>query len=167
MWARPGQHGDQIRPSYGADQANMETRTDHHDARFGPKKLRTDPACIETKTGLHGGLNRYIYGVETLLSREQIRFTVHGGQIHSSSWNADTAFMEVRYDLHLGHIQSPKSNANFRDITQNVLKNKILHEIFRILSRFAHYISCYFSENRLPLAQCTAVTITRDFGKGS
>ena len=30
----------------------------------------------------------------------------------------------------------PKSNPNFRDTTRNVVKNEILHEIFRIVSRF-------------------------------
>ena len=30
----------------------------------------------------------------------------------------------------------PKSNQNFRDITRNVEENKILHKIFRVVSRF-------------------------------
>ena len=45
---------------------------------------------------------------------------------------------------------------NFRDTPRNVEENEILHEIFRKVSRFPHYISCYISENRLPLGQCTA-----------
>ena len=31
----------------------------------------------------------------------------------------------------------------------------ILHEIFRVVSHFPRYISCYFAENRFPLGQCT------------
>ena len=33
-------------------------------------------------------------------------------------------------------------------------ENEILHEIFRIVSRFPHYISCFFAESRFPLGQC-------------
>ena len=35
----------------------------------------------------------------------------------------------------------PKSNPNFRDITRNVEENEILHEIFRVVSRFLLVIS--------------------------
>ena len=31
----------------------------------------------------------------------------------------------------------------------------ILHEIFRVVSRFPRYISCYIAERRFPLGQCT------------
>ena len=51
-------------------------------------------------------------------------------------------------------MHSPKSNLNFRDIAQNIEENEILHEIFRVVSPFPRYISCYISENRLPLGQC-------------
>ena len=50
-------------------------------------------------------------------------------------------------------LHSSKSNPNFRDITRNVEENEILHEIFRVVSRFPRYISCYISNNRLPLGQ--------------
>ena len=30
----------------------------------------------------------------------------------------------------------------------------MLHEIFRVVSRFPGYISCYNAENRLPWGQC-------------
>ena len=30
----------------------------------------------------------------------------------------------------------------------------ILHEIFRVVSRIPHYISCYIAESRFPLGQC-------------
>ena len=30
-----------------------------------------------------------------------------------------------------------------------------LHEIFRVVSRFPRYISCYIAEQLLPLGQCT------------
>ena len=36
---------------------------------------------------------------------------------------------------------------NFQDITRNVEEKKILHEIFRVVSRFPRYILCYISEN--------------------
>ena len=52
-------------------------------------------------------------------------------------------------------VHCPKSNLNFRDITPHVEENEIQHEIFRLESRFPRYISCYISENRLPLGQCT------------
>ena len=48
-----------------------------------------------------------------------------------------------------------KSNPNFHDITWNEVENIILHEIFRVVSRFPHYISCYIAESRLPLGQWT------------
>ena len=47
-----------------------------------------------------------------------------------------------------------KSNPNFRNITWRVAENMILHEIFRVVSRFPRYISCYIAENQLPLGQC-------------
>ena len=58
---------------------------------------------------------------------------------------------------HQVQLHCPKSNPNFPDITRIVDKNDILHEIFRevLVSRFPRYISCYISENRLPLGQCT------------
>ena len=34
----------------------------------------------------------------------------------------------------------------------------ILHEIFRVVSRFPRYISCYIAESRSPLGQCAAAT---------
>ena len=52
-------------------------------------------------------------------------------------------------------LHCPKSNPNFRDITWNVVENMILHELFRLVSRFPRYISCYIAENRFPLGQCT------------
>ena len=58
-------------------------------------------------------------------------------------------------------LYCPKSNQNFRDITQNVEENEILHEIFRLVSRFPRYISCFISESRLPLGQCIAQTNKR------
>ena len=42
----------------------------------------------------------------------------------------------------------------FRDKTRNVEKNEIIHEIFRVISRFHHYILHYISENILLLGQC-------------
>ena len=33
----------------------------------------------------------------------------------------------------------------------------ILHEIFRVVSRFPRYISCYIAENRFPLRQCSVL----------
>ena len=48
-------------------------------------------------------------------------------------------------------------NQIIREITGNVQENEILHEIFRLVPRFPRYISCYISENRLPLGQCSAM----------
>ena len=35
--------------------------------------------------------------------------------------------------------------------------NMILHGIFRVVSRFSLYFSCYIAENQLPLGQCTYI----------
>ena len=35
----------------------------------------------------------------------------------------------------------------------------ILHELFRVVSCFPHYISCYIAENGFPLGQCTLYSI--------
>ena len=43
-------------------------------------------------------------------------------------------------------MHCPKSNPNFRDIRWSVVENIILQEIFRIVSRFPCYISCYIAE---------------------
>ena len=51
-------------------------------------------------------------------------------------------------------LHCPKSNPNFRNITLNVVLNMILHELFRVVSRFPRYISCYIAENGFPLGQC-------------
>ena len=42
----------------------------------------------------------------------------------------------------------PKSNKNFRYIARNVEENMVLHEIFRVVSRFPIYIPCYIAENQ-------------------
>ena len=55
-----------------------------------------------------------------------------------------------------------KSNPNFRDITWNVEENMILHELFHVVSRFPRYISCYITESRLPVGQCT-FTVSFEF----
>ena len=34
------------------------------------------------------------------------------------------------------YVHCPKSNKNFRDITGNVVEIMILHEIFRVVTRF-------------------------------
>ena len=52
----------------------------------------------------------------------------------------------------------PKSNPNFRDKTLNVVEIMILHDIFRVVSGFPRYISCYIAESRLSLGQCILVT---------
>ena len=36
---------------------------------------------------------------------------------------------------------------------KHIIENIILHEIFRVVSRFPRYISCYIAENRFPLGQ--------------
>ena len=36
------------------------------------------------------------------------------------------------------------------------MENKKLHEIFRVVSRFPRYISCFIAENRFILGQCAA-----------
>ena len=51
-------------------------------------------------------------------------------------------------------LHCPKSNPHFRHITWNVVENMTLHELFRVVSRFPRYISCYLAENWFPLGQC-------------
>ena len=41
-------------------------------------------------------------------------------------------------------------------MTWNVVENMILHEIFRGVSRFPRYFSCYIAENWFSLGQCRA-----------
>ena len=50
-------------------------------------------------------------------------------------------------------------SAIYRNITCNVEENLILHEIFRVVSCFPRYISCYIAESRLPLGQCTLYSV--------
>ena len=65
-------------------------------------------------------------------------------------------FIQIKFlsDTHTDN-SSPENlhyqicNTNFRDIIRNVEENKILHEIFRIVSRFPRYISCSISENKI------------------
>ena len=64
-------------------------------------------------------------------------------------------------------VHCPKSNPNFRDITQNVEENEILLEIFCIVSPFPRYISYDISEIRLPLGQCNDHLLIFDFLKES
>ena len=51
-------------------------------------------------------------------------------------------------------LHCQKNIPHFRDITGNVVENMILHEIFRVVSRFPRYISFYIAENRFRLGQC-------------
>ena len=48
-------------------------------------------------------------------------------------------------------VYCQKSNQNFLHIIRNVEEHEILHEIFLVVSRFPRYISCFISENRLPV----------------
>ena len=34
-----------------------------------------------------------------------------------------------------------------------------VHEHLRVVSRFPRYMSCYIAENRIPLGQCSSITI--------
>ena len=70
--------------------------------------------------------------LRTLLHRIQLKRKVRG--------------FTVYYGIHC-----PKIYPNFHDITVNVEENITLHEIFRVVSRFPPYISCYIAENRFPL----------------
>ena len=63
-----------------------------------------------------------------------------------------TVLYEIRNFLQ-NIVHCPESNPNFRDITRNLEENEIPHEIFRVVSRFPRYISCYISENPLSLGQ--------------
>ena len=58
-------------------------------------------------------------------------------------------------------VHCPKSNTNFRDITRKIVENMIVHEIFRVLSRFPRYISCYIAEIRKPLERMALVNWKR------
>ena len=58
-----------------------------------------------------------------------------------------------------------KSNPNFRDITWNVEENIILHEIFRVVSRFPCYISCFITESRFAYLPCRVDKAFKKFFK--
>ena len=42
-------------------------------------------------------------------------------------------------------------------------RDTTVHEIFRIVSRFTRYISCYIAESRLPFGQCTTMQESNDY----
>ena len=42
----------------------------------------------------------------------------------------------------------------------------ILHELFRVVSRFPRYISCYIAESRFPLGQCSVIQRYKGGGGG-
>ena len=46
----------------------------------------------------------------------------------------------IIYQFQRPHNRHCKKNQNFLDITRNVERNEILHEIFRVVSRFPSYI---------------------------
>ena len=75
------------------------------------------------------------------------------------SWARTASSASTRHSSML----CPKSNPNFRDITWNVGENMILQEIFRVVTRFPRYISCYIAEKRLPLGQWRRVEINLKF----
>ena len=71
----------------------------------------------------------------------------------TSSPRGATSYLVTSPPLPTRSIHRSESNPNSRDITRNVEENEKLHEIFSVVSRFPSYISCYISENRLPLGQ--------------
>ena len=78
-------------------------------------------------------------------------------QLPLSSINTIGWLVGGGYHSYTGPMHCPKDNTNFPDITQNVEENEILPEIFCEVSCFPSYISCYISENRLHLGQCTYI----------
>ena len=65
----------------------------------------------------------------------------------------------INIRLWIINLHCPKGNQNFRDITWKLVENIILHELFRVVSGFPRYISCYIAENGIPLGQCMAQEI--------
>ena len=59
------------------------------------------------------------------------------------------------YIIHVLCTLLDKQSQFPRCITWNVEENLILHEIFRVVSRFPRHIVCYIAESQLPLGQCT------------
>ena len=61
--------------------------------------------------------------------------------------------------LHMLHLQYTvqkiiQISAIYCNMTCTVVENMILLEIFRVVSRFPHYISGYIAENRFHMGQC-------------
>ena len=52
-----------------------------------------------------------------------------------------------------------ESKLPWYNMKRKVEENVILHEIFRLVSRFPRYISCSIAESRLPLGQCIPTTV--------
>ena len=63
-------------------------------------------------------------------------------------------YQDLLHKGHWGCILNSFLLRKFCDITWNVEENEILREIFRVVSRFPGYFSCYMTESRLPLGQC-------------
>ena len=65
--------------------------------------------------------------------------TVHATYIHFT----------VNFHRKTPHLTVRKVIQNFRDITWNLVENMmILHELFRVVSRFPHYISYYVNRGK-------------------
>ena len=63
--------------------------------------------------------------------------------------------MGIYYTLSEKQYKFPRYNMKC-----TVMENMTLHELFREVSRFSHYISCYIAENRLSLGQCNRGSAT-------
>ena len=78
-------------------------------------------------------------------------------------------FQRLHNKVHMGEIvrflamlHCQKSYPNFRILYNMKCRgNKILHEIFRVVSHLPHYISCYIVESRLSLGQCTVLYVCK------
>ena len=81
--------------------------------------------------------------------------TEERAKVVAADWGTELMkFLAVLAILHQYDTLLEK-HPNFRDITWNVEENLILHEIFRVISRFPRYISCYIAESQFSLGRCT------------
>ena len=144
------------------------------------KKLYGVQMCVQLHTRTTLYINMFIYLTSSLVMLHQQLYKIQlfistfyfyflvRLQIHIFVMKLFTIIIPRRklcnsVLIFLFGVHCLKSNPNFHYITWNVEENLILHVIFRVVSRFPRYISCYIAESRLSLGQCMKKNISQCF----
>ena len=92
----------------------------------------------QTQRNMHGFSDRFTVCMYALILyvRQILYSQLHPLQPFQACFYADIQiiFVTVHWVQYIENC--PKSNKNFCDITWNVVENMVLHEIFRVVSRF-------------------------------